>query len=140
MEKLTEKQVQEYEESSTCFICNKIFTNNVSNPKVRDHCHITGKFRGAAHSRCNLNFQLPNFIPIIFHNLSGYDSHLFIKQLATEEEDVYVIPSSTEKYITFGKSVLVDEILNDKGKREKKYIRLRFIEFSVHGVFVRHSV
>ena len=49
--------------------------------KVRDHCHITGKYRGAAHACCNLNYQLPSFYPVILHNLSGYDAHLFIKTL-----------------------------------------------------------
>jgi len=49
--------------------------------KVRDHCHLSGKFRGAAHNKCNLNYKLPKFYPVVFHNLSGYDSHLFIKKL-----------------------------------------------------------
>jgi len=49
--------------------------------KLRDHCHLTGKFRGVAHNRCSLNYKDPTFFPVIFHNQSGYDSHLFIKQL-----------------------------------------------------------
>jgi len=48
--------------------------------KIRDHCHLTGKYRGAAHNICNLHYKVPNFIPVVFHNLSGYDSHLFIKK------------------------------------------------------------
>ena len=46
-----------------------------------DHFHFTGKYRGAAHNECSLAFKIPKFIPIIFHNLSGYDAHLFIKNL-----------------------------------------------------------
>jgi len=51
--------------------------------RVIDHCHLTGKFRGAAHTKCNRNYKIPNFIPLFFHNLSGYDSHLFINKLKT---------------------------------------------------------
>ena len=51
--------------------------------KVKDHCHYTGKFRGAAHSKCNLNYKAPKDIPIIIHNAS-YDTHFMINQLAEE--------------------------------------------------------
>lgn len=53
--------------------------------KVRDHCHFTGKYCGAAHNSCNLQCRKPMILPVIFHNLQGYDSHLFIKQLAKVE-------------------------------------------------------
>ena len=46
--------------------------------KVRDHCHLSGKFKGAAHEACNLKYKVPKFFPVVFHNCSGYDSHLFI--------------------------------------------------------------
>ena len=71
-----------YDEADICHICKRPFIKNTDNIKVRDHCHLTGKFRGAAHKKCNLKYKIPKFIPVIFHNLSGYDCYLFIKQLA----------------------------------------------------------
>ena len=50
--------------------------------KVRDHCHYTGKYRGAAHNNCNLRYKIPKEIPVVFHNGSTYDYHFIIKQLA----------------------------------------------------------
>ena len=49
--------------------------------KVRDHCHVAGKFRGAAHGSCNINLQLIKNVPVLFHNLRGYDSHLIFNEL-----------------------------------------------------------
>ena len=65
---------------NSCWIC-KEFINNNNEEKVRDHCHVTGKFRGAAHESCNLNLQLTKKVPVIFHNLRGYDSHLILMNL-----------------------------------------------------------
>ena len=50
--------------------------------KVRDHCHFTGKYRGAAHSICSLRYKTPKKIPIVFYNGSAYDYHFIIKELA----------------------------------------------------------
>jgi len=63
--------------ATTCHICEK----ELDEDRVIDHCHLTGKFRGAAHTKCTRNYKIPNFIPVFFHNLSGYDSHPFIKKL-----------------------------------------------------------
>ena len=64
------RQEQEAHDAATeCFICEKPFRRD--NVKVRDHCHISGNYRGAAHSKCNINYKNPSFIPIFFHNLSG---------------------------------------------------------------------
>ena len=68
-----------FKESKKCWICGEEF--KVLDLKVRDQCHFSGKFRGAAHSKCNLQFRKPNFTPVFFQNLSGYGSYIFISQL-----------------------------------------------------------
>ena len=78
---LTDVLQHEYDEATQCHICMKPFDDPENNRKVRDHCHYTGLYRGAAHNNCNLNYKIPNHIPIVFHNLSGYDAHLFIREL-----------------------------------------------------------
>ena len=69
--------------------------------KVRDHCHITGKFRGAAHRSCNINLQLTKKVPVIFQNLIGYDSHLIFRELNKFDLKIDVIPNGLEKYMPF---------------------------------------
>ena len=105
--------------------------------KVRDHCHLSGKFRFAAHEVCNLSYMVPKFFPVAFHNLSGYDSHLFIKTLGSSEWDISWIPNNEENQISFTKQVIVDKFVNKEGKgvnvkRELKFIdRLRFMASSL---------
>jgi len=96
-----EKEEMEYNISDRCHICGKGgFDNEVEGlQKVRDHCHFTGKFTGAAHSKCNLQYRRPKYIPIIFHGMSNYDSHLFIKKL--QGKNINVIAQTEEKYIAF---------------------------------------
>jgi Recombination endonuclease VII len=103
-----------YEKSTTCRICEKPFINGSKDIKVRDHCHYTGKYRGAAHQLCNFKFKEPKnkAIPVIFHNLSGYDSHLFIKKLSVIEGKLSCIPSNDEKYVSFTKTVKVGKFTN----------------------------
>ena len=67
--------------------------------KVRDHCHVTGKFRVATHWNCNINFQLTKKIPVIFHNLRGYDSHLICNDLDKFDVKIRVIPNGLEEYM-----------------------------------------
>ena len=66
-----------YYNSTLCHICNEALDDN----RVRDHCHLSGKFKGAAHEVCSLKYKVQKFFPVAFHNLSGYDSHLFIQTL-----------------------------------------------------------
>ena len=70
--------------------------------KVKDHCHYTGKYRGAAHNICNLRYKVPKEIPVVFHNGSTYDYHFIIKELVKELDGNFVcLGENTEKYITF---------------------------------------
>ena len=97
--------------------------------KVSDHCHFTGEYRGAAHSDCNLKCRKPLILPVIFHNLQNYDSHLFIKQLAKVSGDLSCIPSTEEKYISFSKKIKVDEYFSiKKGKSFPIKFEIRFID------------
>ena len=84
--------------SQNCWICHEKIINNKD--KVRDHCHITGKFRGAAHNKCNINLRLPRKLPIIFHNLQGYDGHIIFKELNNFDVDIAVIPKGIDKYMS----------------------------------------
>ena len=68
--------------------------------KVRDHCHVTGKFRGAAHNKCYINSRLPRKPPIIFHNLQGHDGHIIFKELSNFSADIDVIPKGIDKYMS----------------------------------------
>ena len=77
---MTAEDLIEYEKATHCHICEGVINGK---DKVRDHCHLTGKFRGAAHNQCNLDFEVPKFVQVVFHNLSGHDTHLFIKNLGT---------------------------------------------------------
>ena len=85
MDPLNKKQWKQHEKASRCHICFKLFSSK--DPKVRDHCHYTGRYRGAAHSLRNLRYRIPSYIPVVFHNLSGYDAHLFIKELGKDLRD-----------------------------------------------------
>ena len=85
---LTEKQWEKYKKASRCHIC-------FDSKKVRDHCHYTGCYRGPTHSLCKLRYRIPSYIPVVFHNLSGYDAHLFIKELGKNSRDMEVIAKKT---------------------------------------------
>ena len=125
MDPLTKKQWTRYKRASKCHICFKQF--NSKDPKVRDHCLYTGKYRGPAHRNCNLRYQIPSYIPDVFHNLSGYDAHLFIKELGTKSSDIGVIAKNKEDYITFSVDVMVYRYVDKNGAEKDKTIELRFI-------------
>ena len=84
---LTKKEEKNYNNQKFCYICKKEFDkSDKKHYKVRDHCHYTGKYRGAAHNICNLRYKIPKEIPIVFHNGSTYDYHFIIKELVKEFE------------------------------------------------------
>ena len=73
---MTEEDNEDFKNSAKCWICDNDFIDN--DVKVRDHCHITRKYRGSADRDCNINLQLNDEISIVFHNLKNYDSHLIM--------------------------------------------------------------
>ena len=94
-----------HREQRVCYIYKKGFSTDNGNKKyfkVRDHCHFTGKYRGAAHVIYHLRYKTPKEIPIVFHNGSIYDYHFIIRELAEEFEGQFeCLRASTEKYTTF---------------------------------------
>ena len=110
---MTDEDEESFQRAEECHICKTPYiTGDV---KVRDHCHVTGKYRGSAHEGCNLNFTLTNKIPVVFHNLKGYDSHFIMQEIGNivkknvyfdekgkkYEMSINVIPCNMEKYMAF---------------------------------------
>ena len=126
MEPLTPKQWKSYKRAGRCHICYK--PSNDKDPEVRDHCHYTGKYRRPTHRNCNLRYRITSYIPVLFHNLSGYESHLFIRELGKETDDIGVIAKNKEDCITFSVKVMVDRYMDKEGNEKDKTIELRFID------------
>ena len=93
---MTSQDEEIYNNSHICWICKQ----ELNMDKVRDHCYVTGKFREAAHNRCNINLRLPRKLPIIFHNLQGYDGHIIFKELNNFNVDIAVILKGIDKYMS----------------------------------------
>ena len=95
---LTKEEEDNYNKENTCYICK----NDFNNDKVKDHCHFTGKYRGAAHNTCNLRYKVPKNIPVIFHNGSTCDYHFIIKERASEFDGNFeCLGENTEKIYNF---------------------------------------
>ena len=88
-----------FQQSNSCWIWEKLIDND--GEKVRDHCHVTWKCRAAAHWSCNINLQLTKKVPVIFHNLIGYEGHLIFCELNKFDVKICVIPNGLEKYMAF---------------------------------------
>ena len=113
-----------YDNATRCHICKE----ELGKDRVRDHWYATGKFRGAAHEICKLKYKIPKFFPVVFHNLSGYESHLFIKTLENSKGDISCISNKEENYISFTKQVIVNKFVNEEGKEVNIKRELRFID------------
>ena len=101
---MTEQNNKDHENTTHCWICEQEIGNGKNSPKVRDHCHFTGKYRGAAHKSCNLKLKIKpgkTKIPVVFHNLKGYDSHLIMQKIHTAKGNITCIANNAEKYISF---------------------------------------
>ena len=120
---ITDEEEEQFNKASNCWICGKYL--NISD-RVRDHCHYTGRYRGAAHNKCNLNYRKQNNITVFFHNLAGYDSHLFVKKLGFTEGKIDCIPTNEEKYISFTKTIKAGTYTNKKGEIKNKYFKIIF--------------
>ena len=120
----TEEDRKQFNKASDCWICGEYLGND----RVRDHCHFTGRYRGPAHNNCNLKYRKPKSISVFFHNLSGYDSHLFIKKLGSpnKKENIDCIPNNEEKYISFSKTIVTGQYTNKKGEIKNKTFKIVF--------------
>ena len=87
---MSTEEEEMFQNACSCWICGKLF--DLMDEKVRDHCHVSGKFRGAAHFSCNANFKISKKVPVVFHNLKGYDGHLIMKELSNFDVSIDVIP------------------------------------------------
>ena len=120
---LTAADRKDFAGATHCHICKQLLNEK----PVRDHCHVTGKYRGAAHNKCNLDYQLTDKIPVIFHNLRGYDGHMLVQEMGKfvkenhirytkkgeqvdKEMGVTVIPNNMEKYM----AIMLGDILEFK--------------------------
>ena len=122
---------------NSCWICDKLF--DVGDDKVRDRCHIRGKYRRAAHWSCSINLNLSRKILVIFQNLRGCDSHLIIKEIDTFDVKVSAIPNGLEKYlaVTINKNLVfidsmqfmnssLDSLVKNLSDNDFKYLSEEF--------------
>ena len=96
---MTKKYNEDFENYTKYWICDHVYIG--CDVKVRDHCHITGKYRGSVHRDCNINVNLNHKIRIVFHNLRNYDSHLIMQELDKFNFKINIIPNGLEKYMSF---------------------------------------
>ena len=152
--KMTKEDEKKFQKAEECHICNKKYTDK--DIQVRDHCHITGKYRGSAHQECNLQLRVnPEEvkIPVIFHNLRGYDSHFIMQEIGAIVKDyeytnkkvqkcqmnINAIPNNMEKYMAFMlgnhltfldsfqfMSSSLDKLVSNLPKESLKYTSNRF--------------
>ena len=120
---ITPEEEEQFKQASKCWICGNLL--NLQD-RVRDHCHFTGQYRGAAHNKCNLQYSKPNNISVFFHNLTGYDSHLIIKNLNKTMGTIDCIPNNEENYISFSKTIKTGEYINKKGETKDKNFKIIF--------------
>ena len=124
---LSDEVYATFKKAQRCYICDKPFTEK--DYKVKDHNHLSGKYRGPAHRSCNLKIRYPNYIPIFMHNLSNYDAHLFVRELSKCPGKLNVIPETAKKYISISKSLKVGEYFNKKQEKTMPINReLRFLD------------
>ena len=144
--KMTEEDLQKFENETSCHICGKDYHNKGENVEVvvKDHRHLTGIYTASAHQSCNLNYKQPKQVPIFFHNLKSFDAHFILQHVNPKKHGrVTCIPQTTEKYISFtiGDMVFKDSLaftlksLDDLVKTlkpEQLLVTRRYLENYVH--------
>ena len=116
-----------YRNATNCYVCKCSFT--AENIKVRDHCHVSGYFRGASCNKCNLGMKMTKTIPVIFHNLKGYNSHLLLQELGKFNKKISVIPNNMQTYMSFSVSNKTSYFDEKAGKQvNRDWFNLRFID------------
>ena len=118
IEDTIKEEEYKHEKKKLCYMCRKPFSannNNTKYHKVKDHCHHTGKYMGAAHSICNVRYNIPREVQVVFYNGSTYDYHFIIKELAEEFKGEFeCLGENSEKYITFSVPIKKETIKIDK--------------------------
>lgn len=143
---MTSEDEQRFQLSTHRHICNEPFT--LTSVKVRDHSHLSGRFRGAAHNSCNLNYQHPDFISVYFHNLRGFDSHLLMEGIGIfKGRKINCIPNNMEKYVSFSLGSLrfvdsfqclqssLSNLLNDLMQEDSQHFQALRKEFPIEEQF-----
>ena len=129
MNQMTAEEEKNFKNTKNCHACKL----PLGSDRVKDHCHLTGKYRGPTHNKCNLKMKVPKFIPVLFHNLERCDSHLFAKSLGYTERDIKCIPKTDEKYISFSKIIPMGE--DDEDKLELRFLdSLKFTQSSLDSL------
>ena len=130
------EEEEQFESSNICWNFVKLIDDD--DEKVRDDYHVTGKFRGAAHWKCDINLQLTKNVPVIFHNLRDFDSHLIFYDLNKFDVKIDVMPNRLEKEIFFlNKNLVVidsmqfmnssiDKLVKNLTNNEFKYLTEAF--------------
>ena len=95
---MTKKDNEDFQNSTKCWICDNAYVDG--DVKIRDHFHVTGKYRGSAHRDCNIKINLNHKIPVVFHNLKNYDSHLIMQGLGKFNFEINIISNGLEKYMS----------------------------------------
>lgn len=117
---MTAEDEENFSNATNCHICEQPLHGSVV---VKDHSHFTGKYRGAAHQICNLQYQNFRTVPVVFHNLTHYDSHFLIQKISNGfEGHVKIIPNNSENYISFTKTV------EGTSKKYGEMMKFKFID------------
>ena len=141
MDLLTKEEIIQYKSAKNCYICDEEFCYDKNDQKkylkyrkVKDHDHYTRKYRGAAHSQCNLNYSIQKEIPVIAHNSSHYDQHFIIRELVEvfKCEIANCIGENMEKYKTFSIPIRKKDNENNVITCKLKFIdSMRFMNTSL---------